>query len=130
VQERKTNIAETDHGRQWPDPKSERGGSMACTLLDVKNRWPKEEMIPLCDDLNLAATKSELIKVAMMWKSGFNLKDMAKYLRPNDKLENTMDEVWIMCMHLSRQGMIEEREGGHLGSPDIIGKDLLEEVQK
>ncbi len=103
---------------------------MACTMLDVQNRWPKEEMIPLCDDLNLAATKQELDKVAMMWKSGFPLKDMARYLRPKDKLENTMDEVWIMCMHLSRQGLIGEREGGHLGSPDIIGKDLLEEVQK
>lgn len=79
---------------------------MACTQADKRKMRPKEKLIPILDDLDQSWTKREMRQAAMMYKNNVSLENMAKLLRPHDRLNNAVDEVALLIMHLGRQGMV------------------------
>ena len=92
---------------------------MASVNAELAKRDIKEELVIILDDLDLSWTKDQVDKTEMMWKSGFSLEYMAKWLRPHDNEEDAEDEVALLVMHLKRQGKIQERSGGYAGFNDI-----------
>ena len=89
---------------------------MASVMADVNKRVIKEPLITILDDLDLTYTKEQVEQFVMMWNSGFHIEYMARWIRPHDKRADATDEVALLAFHLKRQGLIEVREGGLLGT--------------
>ena len=92
---------------------------MASVRADVKKRLSEMPIKVILDDLDLSWTMEEMEQAVMMWNSGFSIGYMAGMLRSFDQPDDGVDETALLVMHLRRQGVIGNRQGGYEGFSDI-----------
>lgn len=69
----------------------------------------KEQQIIILEDLDFAWEQNKINLAKELWEKGENFKTI------KSKLKRQGDEVFLLLMHLVRQGIIKEREGGIYG---------------
>ena len=95
---------------------------MASVRADVKKRLSEMPIKIILDDLDLSWTMEEMEQAVMMWNSGYSIGYMAGMLRSLDHEGDATDETALLVMHLRRQGVINNRQGGYEGFSDICKK--------
>lgn len=92
------------------------GDDMACQKADELKQALKEPVITILEDLDFSYTQSEIELAIDLWNRGLHINDMAKLIRKHDTLRNAIDEIALLIIHLKRQELITNREGGLYGN--------------
>lgn len=79
--------------------------------LDKCKLRPNDELVFALEDLDLTFYREEVEKVTRLWKYGWHISDISKYINNRDQ-----DEVAVLVMHLARQGKIRLRKNGVFGN--------------
>lgn len=87
---------------------------MSSQIQDGKKKTLKDKVIIILDELDFSWYPWEIEKAIKLWDSGLDIITMAEILRP-DSPQDAIDEVFMLLLHLAREGQICEREGKLFG---------------
>lgn len=71
-------------------------------MAKIKRCWDNEIIL---SDLDFFWKKEDMRKFKSCWNNGISLVDISRYLKRD------IEEVFLLALHLAREGEIEKREG-------------------
>ncbi len=76
---------------------------------DIQRAVPREEVIIILDQFDFSWYPSEIDLAKKLWGEGKSLVEMAKELRPDNKITG-VQETFLLLFHLLEIGEIQERK--------------------
>ena len=93
-----------------PEPDNRRKGAKG----DQYKLRPREPLVFVCENMDLALYDSEIATITEAWKAGVHIAEIAERIGRSD-----VDEMAIILIGLGHRGRIGERPGGYAGMEGV-----------